>query len=641
MTNTEVGLGMGVLASHDEDNSIIASVLGSKAYQYLMSSSVSAENLLVTVDNDENVHSKLSDLVDNPDTSNFSWNYAFYWQILRSKSGDFILGWGDGSCREPKQGEESHVTKMLGFRLEDEAHQNMKKRALEKLCALFGGSDDENLACRLDRVTDMEMLFLVSMYFSFPKGEGGPGKSFASQKHVWISDLLETDNDDYCFRSFLAKSAAIRTVVLVPTDFGVVELGSVKSMPESMDVLRAVKLAFSPSVLVKPAAKPISDENASPPFSSLGLRAAAALDASPKIFGQNLNIGRPRFREKLAVRKMDDRRFETSFTNGNRVSLPSPNPNPRNGIISAPNWTQFHGAKQGSDVNNVGSEIYRPQARPAQPPVNNIQGGYGSVLREGFQIHHHFQQQKPSQMEIDFSVSNARPLVMQQSPVILESEHSEVDQATKRKGMEPSSNNEKKVPRKRGRKPTNGKEEPLNHVEAERQRREKLNQRFYALRAVVPNISKMDKASLLADAITYITSMQSKLKDMEMEREKNAATNSCTDGSAGLETAHSNPAASPSPQGWISEVDVQSNCDEVVVRVTCPLDMHPVGRVLQSFERANINVMSSKLAAGHETVLHSVIVKSEDSEQVFKERLVAALSQDPNDNSRAALSSTG
>ena len=34
-----------------------------------------------------------------------------------------------------------------------------------------------------------------------------------------------------------------------------------------------------------------------------------------------------------------------------------------------------------------------------------------------------------------------------------------------------------KWPWKRGRKPANGREEPLNYVEAERQRREKLNQR--------------------------------------------------------------------------------------------------------------------------------------------------------------------
>lgn len=38
----------------------------------------------------------------------------------------------------------------------------------------------------------------------------------------------------------------------------------------------------------------------------------------------------------------------------------------------------------------------------------------------------------------------------------------------------------------------------LDHVEAERQRREKLNHLFCELRGVVPNVSRMDKASLLA-----------------------------------------------------------------------------------------------------------------------------------------------
>ncbi|XP_052724597.1 transcription factor MYC2-like [Vigna angularis] len=75
-----------------------------------------------------------------------------------------------------------------------------------------------------------------------------------------------------------------------------------------------------------------------------------------------------------------------------------------------------------------------------------------------------------------------------------------------------------KRPRKRGRKPANGREEPLNHVEAERQRRENLNQRFYALRAVVPNVSKMDKASLLGDAISYINELKSKLSELESEK---------------------------------------------------------------------------------------------------------------------------
>ncbi|KAL5096621.1 hypothetical protein RYX36_000948 [Vicia faba] len=71
----------------------------------------------------------------------------------------------------------------------------------------------------------------------------------------------------------------------------------------------------------------------------------------------------------------------------------------------------------------------------------------------------------------------------------------------------------------RRRKPANGREEPLNHVEAERQRREKLNQRFYALRAVAPNVSKMDKASLLGDAISYITELKIKLQKTESDKD--------------------------------------------------------------------------------------------------------------------------
>lgn len=57
-----------------------------------------------------------------------------------------------------------------------------------------------------------------------------------------------------------------------------------------------------------------------------------------------------------------------------------------------------------------------------------------------------------------------------------------------------------KPPRKRGRKPANDREEPLNHVQAERQRREKLNQRFYALRSVVPNVSKVPSNSFFHHA---------------------------------------------------------------------------------------------------------------------------------------------
>lgn len=82
-----------------------------------------------------------------------------------------------------------------------------------------------------------------------------------------------------------------------------------------------------------------------------------------------------------------------------------------------------------------------------------------------------------------------------------------------------SENIENSQSKKRGRSSShvNGRQEspPIKHVEAERQRREKLNHRFYTLRSVVPNVSKMDKASLLADAVEYINDLKTKVEELE------------------------------------------------------------------------------------------------------------------------------
>ncbi|RIA04865.1 hypothetical protein BRARA_K00863 [Brassica rapa] len=55
------------------------------------------------------------------------------------------------------------------------------------------------------------------------------------------------------------------------------------------------------------------------------------------------------------------------------------------------------------------------------------------------------------------------------------------------------------------------------NVVSERNRRQKLNQRLFALRSVVPNITKLDKASIVKDSIDYMQKLIDQERRLEAE----------------------------------------------------------------------------------------------------------------------------
>ncbi|XP_061372879.1 transcription factor MYC2 [Gastrolobium bilobum] len=192
---------------------------------------------------------------------------------------------------------------------------------------------------------------------------------------------------------------------------------------------------------------------------------------------------------------------------------------------------------------------------------------------------------------------------------------------------------EKRAPKKRGRKPGLGRETPLNHVEAERQRREKLNHRFYALRAVVPNVSRMDKASLLSDAVAYINELKAKVDEMEGQLQKESNKKVKVEMGDNMDN-HSTTTSSvdqTGTNGFALELEVKIIGPDAMVRVQSETANHPGARLMVALRDLEFQVHHASMSSVNELMLQDVLVKVPEgmrSEEALKSEILRRLDLD-------------
>ncbi|XP_023552754.1 transcription factor MYC4-like [Cucurbita pepo subsp. pepo] len=448
----------------------------------------------VAVFNQETLQQRLQALIDG---ARESWTYAIFWQSSYDYPDGSVLGWGDGYYKgeeDKGKGKAKVVTSA--------AEQAHRKKVLRDLNSLISGSAAGPDDAVDEEVTDTEWFFLVSMTQSFVNGVGLPSQAFFNSTPIWISGA-DGLSASACERARQGKVFGLQTMVCIPSPNGVVEMGSTELIHRTSDLMNKVKILFnfnnletSSWISGTTAAASTADEGENDP-SSMWISEPSSTIATTVPSGDV-----PR---KLT--QSENQKQSQSFLNFSDYGFES---NPSKSITT--------------DTTTTTTTTNTPSFKPESGGMLNF--GNGSLFSSHSQYITDEQNEKkrspPSRSSNDEGIlSFTSGVILPSSGKVKsgDSDHSdleasvirEVDSCTK--SIEPE-----KRPRKRGRKPANGREEPLNHVEAERQRREKLNQKFYALRAVVPNVSKMDKASLLGDAVSYINELKSKLQIIETEK---------------------------------------------------------------------------------------------------------------------------
>ncbi|XP_071739087.1 transcription factor bHLH18-like [Rutidosis leptorrhynchoides] len=163
-----------------------------------------------------------------------------------------------------------------------------------------------------------------------------------------------------------------------------------------------------------------------------------------------------------------------------------------------------------------------------------------------------------------------------------------------------------------------------DHVLAERKRREKLAQRFVSLSSLLPDLKKMDKATVLEDAANYIQELENRVKELEGEsglkrkgmQESVIGTKrtrlSCSDDDIGSCSNATNVEESSSPN-CDSEIEVKTSGCNLLVEIYSRKSCVSLVKVLSEMKKLGLSVIScNTMPFADTTLLITIVVKMND-----------------------------
>ncbi|CAK8539584.1 unnamed protein product [Lathyrus sativus] len=167
-----------------------------------------------------------------------------------------------------------------------------------------------------------------------------------------------------------------------------------------------------------------------------------------------------------------------------------------------------------------------------------------------------------------------------------------------------------------------------DHIIAERKRREKLSQQFIALSALIPDLKKMDKASVLGDAINHVKQLQEQVKILEQKNQRKniesvvyveKTTKSCSsDEDVSVSDTSSNSGNGGNnychPNRSLPEVEARVSEKNVLIRIHCEKEKGVLMKIIHVIENLHLSVISNSTLLFGTTKLDITIIAEMDDE---------------------------
>nr|ASL69970.1 MYC4E [Thinopyrum obtusiflorum] len=407
-----------------------------------------------------------------------NWTYGIFWSISASPrpGHSSVLAWKDGFYNgeiKTRKITGSTTTELTA----DERVMHRSKQLRELYESLLPGNSNNRArrptaSLSPEDLGDGEWYYTISMTYTFHPNQGLPGKSFASNQHVWLY------NAQYANTRVFPRALLAKTIVCIPFMGGVLELGTSDQVLEDPSMVKRISTSFWELHL------PSSLESKDPSSST------SANDT----------------REATDIILFED--FDHNDTVEGVISEQREVQCPSNVNLErlTKQMDEFHSLLGGLDVHPLEDRwimdepfefTFSPEVAPAMDMPSTDDVIVTLSRSEG---------SRPSCFTAWKGSSESKYVAGQ---VVGESQ--KLLNKVVAGGAWASNYGGRTMVRAQG----------INsntHVMTERRRREKLNEMFLVLKSLVPSIHKVDKASILTETIGYLRELKQRVDQLESSR---------------------------------------------------------------------------------------------------------------------------